>query len=325
VFHLRRLHCDLFYHRCILPAGNERQNARRNRRTFRRQKILMQLQNPTAEIFVPDKLPVAKALKRITHLGIGAHQDDLEFMAFGGIAECYASKSKWFGGVTCTDGSGSARSGKFKNFSDAQMMTIRRREQNAAAKIGKYGAMIQLNYPSRAVKNPNDDSLKNDLKEILAATSPEIIYTHNPADKHETHVAICVAALQAMRELPRTQRPKRVIGCEVWRDLDWLPDADKVLMDVSGYDKLAAKLNGVFKSQIAGGKRYDLATLGRRAANATFFESHATDKTNQLIFGMDLTPLVTDPSLDIIQFTVNHIEQLASDVRTRLARRLGKS
>ena len=49
-------------------------------------------------------------------------------------------------------------------------------------------------------------------------------------------------------------------------------------MDVSGRDNLAAAMNGVFDSQIAGGKRYDLATIGRRAANATFFESHATDQ-----------------------------------------------
>ena len=79
----------------------------------------MKLHNPTAEMFVPDGLPVTRSLKRITHLGIGAHQDDLEFMAFHGILECYASKTKWFGGITCTNGSGSARAGKYKHFSDA--------------------------------------------------------------------------------------------------------------------------------------------------------------------------------------------------------------
>jgi LmbE family N-acetylglucosaminyl deacetylase len=284
----------------------------------------MKLHNSTAGIFVPDKAPLAKALKRITHLGIGAHQDDLEFMAFHGILECYADEKKWFGGVTCTNGSGSARSGKFKNFSDKQMMAVRRKEQNAAAKIGKYGVMIQLNHPSSAVKNPNDTALKNDLKEILTSSSSEIVYTHNPADKHETHIGVVVAVLQAMRELPHAQRPKRVIGCEMWRDLDWLPDADKVLMDVSGREKLAAKLNGVFKSQIAGGKRYDLAIAGRRFANATFFESHATDKTTQLIFGMDLTSLVADEKVDIADFVCGFIEKFKSDVRGKLSKRLGK-
>jgi LmbE family N-acetylglucosaminyl deacetylase len=283
----------------------------------------MKLYNPTAEIYVPDGKPIAAALKRITHLGIGAHQDDLEFMAFHGILEGHASKSKWFGGVTCTNGSGSSRAGKYKKFSDEQMMAVRRHEQNQAAKLGKFGVMIQLDYPSSAVKSATDPALKDDLRIILAATKPEIIYTHNLADKHDTHIGVAVAAIQAMRELPRNQRPKRVIGCEVWRGLDWLADADKVVMDVSGHDRFAARLNGVFKSQIAGGKRYDLATLGRRSANATFFDAHATDAAAQLIFGMDLTPLVLDESRDILDYVTSFIEQFRDDVKTKLARRLG--
>jgi len=285
----------------------------------------MKLHHRTAEVFVPDGKPAAAALRRITHLGIGAHQDDLEFMAFHGILACRASKTRWFGGVTCTNGSGSARAGKYKNHSDEQMMAVRRREQNQAAKLGRFGVMIHLDFPSRAVKSATDTALKEDLKQILAATRPEIVYTHNPADKHDTHIDVVVAAIQAMRELPRRQRPKRVIGCEVWRDLDWLPDADKVLMDVSGHDQFAAKLNGIFDSQIAGGKRYDLATLGRRAANATFFKSHATDAATQLIFGMDLTPLVTDESMDIVEYVTGFIEQFRDDVKTKLHRRLGRA
>jgi LmbE family N-acetylglucosaminyl deacetylase len=285
----------------------------------------MKLHNSTVEIYVPDGKPVAAALKRITHLGIGAHQDDLEFMAFHGILECHASKSKWFGGVTCTNGSGSARAGKYKKLSDEQMMAMRRHEQNQAAKIGRYGVMIQLVYPSSVVKNATDPALKDDLKIILVATRPEIIYTHNLADKHDTHIGVAVAAIQAMRELPRNQRPKRVIGCEVWRDLDWLADADKVVMDVSGHNRVAARLNGVFKSQIAGGKRYDLATLGRRSANATFFDAHATDAATQLIFGMDLTPLVANESRDILDYTTSFIKQFRDDVKMKLTRRLGRS
>lgn len=285
----------------------------------------MKFHQSAAQIFVPDGRSVAAALKRITHLGIGAHQDDLEFMAFHGILECFASDKKWFGGVTCTNGSGSSRAGAYKKYSDAQMMAVRRAEQNQAASTGQYGVMIQLDYPSSAVKSAADQSLKQDLKKILVVTKPAVVYTHNPADKHDTHIGVVIAALQAMRELPRGQRPKRVIGCEVWRNLDWLPDAEKVLMDVSGRDNLAAALNGVFDSQIAGGKRYDLATLGRRAANATFFESHATDAANQLIFGTDLTPLVADESTDIVDFVCGFIDRFRDDVKTKLSQRLGKS
>ena len=273
-------------------------------------------------MFIPDGRPAAAALKRITHLGIGAHQDDLEFMAFHGILECFASDTKWFGGVTCTDGAGSARTGAYKKMSDVQMMAVRRAEQNSAAVVGQYGVMIQLDFPSRTIKSPDDPALKNDLKKILAATKPEVVYTHNPADKHDTHIGVVVATIQALRELPKSKRPKRVIGCEVWRNLDWLADTDKVLMDVTGRDNLAAALNGVFDSQIAGGKRYDLATLGRRAANATFFNSHATDAASQLIFGMDLTPLVTDEKKDIAEFVAAHVEKFAADVKMKLNRRL---
>ena len=285
----------------------------------------MKFHQSTAEIFVPDRRPVAAALRRITHLGIGAHQDDLEFMAFHGIQECHASRTKWFGGVTCTNGSGSARAGRYKKYSNEQMMAERRQEQDRAARLGRYGVMIQLDFPSSAVKSPTDPALREDLVKILAASRPEVVYTHNLADKHDTHIGVVVAAIQAMRELPRARRPRCVIGCEVWRDLDWLADAEKKVMDVSGHDKLATKLNGVFASQIAGGKRYDLATLGRRSANATFFESHATDTATQLIFGMDLTPLVMDESRDIVDYAARFIEQFRDDVKGKLNRRLGRS
>jgi LmbE family N-acetylglucosaminyl deacetylase len=287
--------------------------------------VSMKFHNSSAEIYVPDGQPVGKAVERITHLGIGAHQDDLEFMAFHGILACYDSEKKWFGGVTCTNGSGSARTGPYAKFTDAQIMGIRRREQHEAAEVGRYGVMIQLGYPSSAVKSATDAALKNDLKKILAAARPEVVYTHNPVDKHDTHIGVVVAAIQAMRELPRGQRPKKIWGCEVWRNLDWLQDQDKVLMDVSGHDNLAVALNGIFDSQIAGGKRYDLATSGRRFANATFFESHSADHSTQLIYGMDLTPLVKDESADIADYVCGLIEKFKADGREKLSKRLGRA
>ena len=285
----------------------------------------MKFQNPSADVFIPDGKPAADALARVTHLGIGAHQDDLEFMAFHGILTCFGQEDKWFGGVTCTSGAGSSRTGRYAALNNTEMATIRRQEQNKAAVLGRFGTMIQLDYDSDAVKRPSSLDLKNDLKAILSATQPEVVYTHNPADKHDTHIGIVVAALQAMRELPREQRPKQVIGCEVWRDLDWLLDSEKVVMDVSGHDDLADELNGVFTSQIDGGKRYDLATLGRRAANATFFNSHATDHSTQVIFGIDLTPIVADESKDILDFVCGHIERFHADVRQKIAERLGRA
>ena len=283
----------------------------------------MKLHQPTADVFVPDGVAPDAALRRITHLGIGAHQDDLEFMALHGILACYHRTDQWFGGVTCTNGGGSSRTGPYADYTDEQMMAIRRREQRTAAVVGRYGVMLQLDYPSSAIKSATETAVRADLKQILTATRPQVVYTHNLADKHDTHIGVAVATLQALRELPRDQRPAKVWGCEIWRDLDWLPDADKVLMDVSAHGNLAAALNGVFDSQIAGGKRYDLATQGRRQANATFLESHACDKTTMQIFGMDLTPLIADESRDIVEYVCGFIEKFRQDVRQKLNKRLG--
>lgn len=271
-----------------------------------------------SHVHSPDGLDAVAALGRVTHLGIGAHQDDLEFMAFQGVLECYHHPGKWFGGITCTNGSGSSRIGPYQNHTDEQMMAVRRQEQDMAATVGRYGIMIQLNHPSRHAKSSSLPALRLDLEAILAQCCPEVIYTHNLADKHDTHVGVALRTIEALRNLAPARRPRRVIGCEVWRGLDWLCDADKVLMDVSAHGNLAAAVNGVFDSQIAGGKRYDLAALGRRAANATFLESHATDKATHLIFGMDLTPLVQDTSLDPAEFVVRHIRRFEKDVQERL-------
>ena len=198
----------------------------------------MNFHNATAQIFIPDGRAPGEALARVTHLGIGAHQDDLEFMAFHGIKACYHSETEWFGGVTCTNGSGSARTGAYGKYSDAQMMDVRREEQRQAAIVGRYAAMIQLDYPSGIVKDASDATLKEDLKAILAATRPRVVHTHNPADKHDTHIAVVVPVLQAIRELPREHRPAQVHGCEVWRNLDWMTDGEKIVQDVSGHDNL---------------------------------------------------------------------------------------
>jgi len=283
----------------------------------------MKFANPAAEVFIPDGLPQPGALKRITHLGIGAHQDDLEFMAFHGIIACYESNSEWFGGVTCTNGAGSARTGDFARFTGEEMCGIRREEQNEAARIGRYGVMIQLDHASSVVKNPTDTRLRDDLVEILRATRPRVVYTHNLADKHDTHIGIVVATIQALRMLPAQERPEAAYGCEGWRNLDWMLDGEKIVHDNGGHDELAAALNGVFASQIAGGKRYDLGVMGRRRANATFFESHAVDRSDSIAFAMDLTPLMRDSSLDILDYADGFITRFRDDVRGKLRARLG--
>jgi LmbE family N-acetylglucosaminyl deacetylase len=280
----------------------------------------MKLTRADADIFVPDGSPVAEALARTTHLAVGAHQDDLEFMALHGILECVDRPDRWFTGITMTDGSGSPRSGPYAGHSDRQMVEVRIEEQRQAARLGRYGCQIQLMHPSSAVKHAAFPDPVDDLGSVIGLARPEVVYLHNPADKHDTHVACCLRSIEALRRLPPDSRPAAVYGCEVWRDLDWLADADKVVLPLDDPGGLGLDLAAVFASQIAGGKRYDLAVQGRRLANATFFESHAVDRHRLASFAMDLTPLLTGPALDVAAFTSLLVGRLRSDVEHRIAR-----
>jgi hypothetical protein len=109
-----------------------------------------------------------------------------------------------------------------------------------------------------------------------------------------------------------------VLGCEVWRDLDWLPDSEKVALDSGRHPALAQRLLAVFDSQISGGKRYDLAAVGRRLANATFHTSHATDSLAGITWAIDLTPAIQDGGPSVRDLTASLIARFGADVSQRL-------
>jgi len=278
----------------------------------------MHFHKDAIEIFIPDGSPVEMALARTTHMAIAAHQDDIEMMAAHPIIKCYQQKDLWFTGIIMTDGHGSPRDGKYKDFTDEEMGLLRTQEQFKAAAIGDYSAQLVLGYPSEIIKDKGRKEPLEDILQILRAVKPQFVYTHNLADKHDTHVAVALRVITAIRALPVKERPKKLYGCEVWRGLDWILDDDKVKMDLSRHENLQAALLGVFDSQIAGGKRYDLASMGRRRANATFSESHSTDTTTGLSLAMDMSSLIMDESLSPLDFVHGLLERFTQDVMERL-------
>jgi LmbE family N-acetylglucosaminyl deacetylase len=278
----------------------------------------MRLHNSAADIFVPDAAELPGALARTTHLAISAHQDDLEIMAYHGIAECFGRADRWFTGVVVTNGAGSPRSGIYGRYTDEEMQKVRLSEQRKAAYVGEYACQLQLGFSSAVVKNPEATGLVEDLMEILRVTQPEFVYLHNVADKHDTHVAVALRSIAALRAVHSEVHPKKVYGCEVWRDLDWLADEDKQILPASARSNIAAALVGVFDSQVSGGKRYDLATAGRRLAHATYFASHGTDEESALNFAMDLTALVENPDFPVLDYVGGFIERFRTDVERRV-------
>jgi len=278
----------------------------------------MKLTLDTAELYIPDGVEESAALARTTHLAIGAHQDDLEIMASEGIVTCYQQPDQWYTGVVVTNGGGTPRSGIYGNYSDEDMIQVRNKEQKKAAFVGEFAAQFLLDFPSGRVKDAADQGPINDLAAIIEATKPDIIYTHNLADKHDTHIGVTLKTIAALRRVSQEALPKKVYGCEVWRDLDWMVDTDKIAMDVSTRENLQMALVGVFDSQIAGGKRYDLASMGRRRAHATYHQSHGVDQSTGITFAMDLTPLIEDRDLDPLALVQGYLSNFLSDVTERV-------
>ena len=238
----------------------------------------LKLRKEGHEIFIPDGAAVLGAIARTTHLGVAAHPDDLEIMAYHGILKCFLSDTDDFFGVIATDGAGSPRAGFYKRYSDEEMKAVRKKEQKKAALVGEYAGVAFLNYTSAEVKDPKNLGPRDDLENLLVLARPRVVYTHNPADKHDTHVATALRTIQALRGIPAELRPEKVYGCE----------------------------------------GYDMATIGRRRAHATYYATHDVDVATSMIFAMDLTALVTDPSLDIKEFVCRYINRFAADVRNRI-------
>jgi len=280
----------------------------------------MKLSQPKADIFVPDGSDPAAALARTTHLCVLAHQDDIEINAYPAVAECVGRADRHLTGVIVTDGAGSSRSGPYAHYSDEEMKAVRAEEQRRAAQLGGYNLQIQLAHPSSAVKAPNNAAVLADLCTIFQNCRPQVVYLHQPLDKHDTHVGTFLRALETIRVLPREARPPRVLGVEAWRSLEWLLAEDLVALDASAHDSLKRPLIEVFASQVVGGKHYDDAALGRRRANATFLDAHSPDEFSELCWAIDLTPLAHDDSIRVEDFALAKIDRLRAEVAGRLAR-----
>lgn len=280
----------------------------------------MKFTKPSADIYVPDGTGIEAALARTTSMAISAHQDDIEIMAMEGVLNAFGLPDKWFAGVVVTNGAGSARDGIYADYTDEEMQAVRRIEQQKAAFVGEYGLQAFLDFTSSETRDPANPDPVEDLKKLLLAGRPEVVYTHNLADKHPTHIGVAMKVIRAIRELPSDARPSRLLGCEVWRDLDWMIDTDKYVMKLDGHENIQTALVSVFDSQVVGGKRYDLATIGRRRAHATYHESHSVDASHLLNFAMDLTPLIENAELNPVDFVCAHMDRFVQEVKGSLSK-----
>ena len=272
-----------------------------------------------ADLFVPGGGSLASTLASTTHLGIGAHPDDLEIMAFPGICACRGQKNLRFSGVVATNGAGSPRSGSSEKLSMAELVKARREEQRNAAVLGGYATILQLAHPSSEIRGAGRNALTADLLEILKDAKPKVVYLHNPADRHETHVAVLLASLAALRQLPPTDRPAEIYGCEVWGDLDWVPAERVIRLPCPAPADFGPSLLRVFRSQVDG-KRYDLAAAGRRRAQATLADAYSADQAEEVVLALDLKPLVENPKVTLAEFVSSLTGEFQKQTLERIRR-----
>lgn len=268
---------------------------------------------PENDLYVPDGESVETAARRTTHLGIGAHPDDLEIIGFHGIASCYDSSESWFTGVVVCDGAASPRSGPFANYSDAEMAACRQQEQRRAASLGRYSLQLQLGFTSGAVKS-GSEQLIDHLVAVLENCRPAVLYLHNPADAHATHRATVRACIAALRRLNPALLPENIYGVEVWRSLDWLPAALRTMLPISDPHGLQARLLRCHASQIQGGKRYDEAFIARQRANATLVSSHDVDAGAACALAVDLKTMIGNPGMSERDWLAACLDRFAAEL-----------
>jgi LmbE family N-acetylglucosaminyl deacetylase len=285
----------------------------------------VKLLHPNAFAYIPSGEEIDFALRRTTHLSIGAHPDDLEFMSFHGISSCYKKSDAFFTGIVVTDGAGSVKSGPYAGVSSKELIKIRAQEQKKGADIGKYNALIMLQYESSDLQSNRPIHQRpwlQDLQSLFTLCRPQTVYSHNPFDKHPTHLAVILPLIQFLQSLPSAQRPERLYGCEVWRGLDWVLEEDRTSLPIDRKDSLAEELNQVFISQIEAGKNYAEAIRGRRIANATFTNPHLTDPAPQMELALDLSPLLPQTPDQIIPHLKSILDRFQAALLTNLRKQL---
>ena len=224
----------------------------------------------------------------LSSLAIVAHSDDAEILAPQGLINWWEHALQ-FGVVVVNDGVGRPRAPAYEQYSDPEMADLRGREQFAAARAGDYSMALMLNYPSCTTKAKRNETLVDELADLIDQTKPTTIYGHSPYDCHPSHIAVLQHALWAVDRAKH--KPEAFFGGEVWGPLDRLPQQFLVRWDLTGHEARLKELLTYFASQNAI-KHYEDAVMARRAALANLNDPHITLQATSVHLGIDLTAVM---------------------------------
>ena len=267
------------------------------------------------KIYLPHKVPLKDVYKKVKHLAIVAHADDIELSAPQFIVNGLGG----FFGIVMGDNKGGPIRPEYKKLSSDKIQKIREKEQERAAGIGKYNGVAFLRLASRDIKSiSKKDKVVNMIYDLIKDMPFKSVCTHSLFDNHPTHVAVAQRVVLALKKLPLSKRPKAFYGMEVWGSLEWLPKKYRVVFDVSSSIVLIKKLLSVYKSQSYKGHRYDQALLTRLKANALFSETHGFSEKSALIYGMTLLPLLEKRGLSFEKYLQGIIKDFLKEKKNNL-------
>jgi glucosamine-6-phosphate deaminase len=263
------------------------------------------------------------ALAKTTHVGVGAHQDDIEIMAGPMLLK---NKDHWMN-IIVTDGAASKSilNGMATELTPKQLTDMRQREQREAAR--ETGTpVIQLKYPSAAVNGHMGEGKRQEAAFALgtlfsAMPKTEEVFGHNPIDKHATHLAVLAVQTAALRAAQH-KNLKNVYAMEVWGGLTGIPEAQLSMFVVEDGRDLAAinTLIGKYQSQIQGqGRDYAATTTARMVGHGGYVSNpHLNNPPEGMVIGLNITDFTKGESNDMGALAKELLERAAA-IKVKLA------
>lgn len=283
------------------------------------------LSSPLADVYVPHPgVNFEQARKDTKILAIFAHAGNAEICCFPEILANH-TQGKGFSALIVTDGVGSPGT-PWRPKAQEQVTDViktRQREQRDAAFIGHYSVVFQLAANGETLRSERvedyavagsqkfDASLRpkalettKDIYRVLMATHPEQVITHQPFDSHPHHRAVLLHTLQAIALMPKDQRPKQIVGAEIWEPIP--PSINTSLkyndtqllqynlLDTKARDELWRKLLERFRSKI-GLNPFHIGAPARAIATKVFcnpFKLSTGEHGDGMLKRLDIAPII---------------------------------
>ena len=119
------------------------------------------------------------------------------------ILACFQQQDRWFTGVVVTDGRGSPRTDVYEQYATTRCAWCASMSSAVRPQWADTPPPCCSITPAGPSRTASDRRPIEDLVKLLQTCRPQEVYTHNLADKHDTHVAVTLRTIAAIRSLSK--------------------------------------------------------------------------------------------------------------------------